>query len=90
MDGPKSFNELLRIVPRINSKTLSRTLKSLQKAGLVSREVVSTQPFAVRYSLTEMAADLKALLDSLRDWGEKWVLRGRVLSPEKDPVKSRR
>lgn len=72
--GPQSFNELLRAIPGINSKTLSRTLKSLQKAGLVNREVVSTQPFAVRYSLTEMAADLGPLLRYLRDWGERWLI----------------
>ncbi|MEM0382255.1 MAG: helix-turn-helix domain-containing protein [Nitrososphaerota archaeon] len=75
LDGPKSFNELLRTVPRINSKTLSRTLKSLQEAGLVSREIVSTHPFSVKYSLTEMAIDLRPLLDYLRYWGGKWVIR---------------
>jgi DNA-binding HxlR family transcriptional regulator len=75
LDGPKSFNELLRTVPGINSKTLSRTLKSLQQTGLVSREIVSTQPFTVRYSLTEIAMDLRPLLEYLRDWGEKWAIR---------------
>ncbi|MEM0444590.1 MAG: helix-turn-helix domain-containing protein [Nitrososphaerota archaeon] len=74
LDDTKSFNELLRAIRVINSKTLSRTLKSLQAAGLVRREVISVQPFAVRYSLTEMGIDLAPLLEYLRSWGEKWVI----------------
>lgn len=73
--GPQGFNELLRVIPGINSKTLARTLKSLQASGLVTREVVNTQPFAVKYSLTEMAHDLGPVLNHLRSWGEKWVMR---------------
>ncbi|MEM3041353.1 MAG: helix-turn-helix domain-containing protein [Nitrososphaerota archaeon] len=71
---PKGFNELLKTIPRINSKTLSRTLKSLQSRGLVTRNVVSLQPFAVTYSLTPMAEELEPILKGLRKWGLKWRL----------------
>jgi len=76
MDGPKGFNELLRAIPGMNSKTLSRTLKSLQSKGLVVREVVSVQPFAVRYRLTPMGEELVPVLNALRGWGEKWARPG--------------
>lgn len=74
--GPKGFNELLRLIPSLNSKTLSRTLKALQSRGLVKRNVVSLQPFAVTYSLTPMAEDLKPLLEGLRRWSVKWLSEG--------------
>jgi DNA-binding HxlR family transcriptional regulator len=76
VDGPKGFNELLRTIPGMNSKTLSRTLKSLVSKGLVVREVVSVQPFAVHYRLTPMGKELVPVLNALREWGEKWARPG--------------
>jgi Predicted transcriptional regulators len=81
MDGPKGFNELLRQIPGLNSKTLSRTLKSLQARGIVKREAVSLQPFAVRYSLTPAAKELKPVIEEMRRWGYKWAL------PHKPPTR---
>jgi len=74
MDGPMGFNELLRQIPMLNSKTLSRTLKSLQARGLVERQVVSLQPFAVRYSLTPAAGELKPVIEEMRRWGYKYAM----------------
>src|SRR5215472_9770609 len=54
LDGPQRFSELLRSNSRLNAKTLSATLKHLENAGIVQRNVVSTRPFVVVYSLTEM------------------------------------
>ncbi len=70
--GPKRFNELLR-VSGINSKTLSATLKFLEERGIVRREVLSTRPFTVEYSLTPSGQELKPVLDSLGNWGSKWL-----------------
>jgi len=69
LDGPKGFNELLKLIPGMNAKTLSRTLKRLQSNGLVERKIVSVQPFSVRYSLTPTAMELKPILEKLRNWG---------------------
>jgi DNA-binding HxlR family transcriptional regulator len=73
LDGPKGFNELLRTMPGLSAKTLSRTLKHLQMMGLVERRVVSTQPFMVEYSLTKMGMELKPVIDALRIWGSRWT-----------------
>src|SRR5208282_180580 len=77
--GPKRFNELLR-VSGINSKTLSATLKFLEERGIVRREVLSTRPFTVEYSLTPSGQELKPVLDSLGNWGSKWLpeFKGKV------------
>jgi DNA-binding HxlR family transcriptional regulator len=71
LDRPMRFNQLLRA--GLDSKTLSRALKSMETQGLVNRAVISTQPFSVEYSLTEKGRDLKPVIDSLRNWAERWV-----------------
>ena len=74
LSGPMRFSELLRSNPRLNAKTLSATLKFLEGAGVVQRNVISTRPFHVVYSLTEMGLDFAPAARELRSWGERWVL----------------
>ena len=66
--GPKGFNELLR-ASGINSKTLSATLKFLEQNGIVHREVISTAPFGVQYSLTASGLELQAGVRRTREVG---------------------
>lgn len=73
-DGSKGFNALLKEVKGLNSKTLSRVLKHLQGKGIIDRVVLSTQPFAVQYSLTEKGEALRPVMDTLRQWGNNWIL----------------
>lgn len=77
MEKPMGFNEMLRAANGMNSKTLSRVLKSLQVKGIVSRKVISTQPFSVEYSLTEKGRALQNIMRDLRIWGEQWILGTR-------------
>ncbi len=73
-EGPSGFNELLRRADGINSKTLSSTLRSLEEKEIVRREIQSTRPFRVRYSLTSKGKALNQALLELKEWGEEWVL----------------
>jgi DNA-binding HxlR family transcriptional regulator len=75
LDKPLRFNDLLRKgkPDDLNARTLSRTLKYLQRMGIVEREVVGTEPFSVVYSLTEKGQDLGDILSAYRRWGEKWT-----------------
>lgn len=77
LDGPQRFSEILRSNPRLNAKTLSATLKFLESQGVVARSVVSTRPFSVVYSLTEMGLGLAPAARELRQWGERWLLPRR-------------
>jgi DNA-binding HxlR family transcriptional regulator len=72
--GPKRFNELLRANPGLTSKTLTATLKSLEGAGLIAREVLAMRPVAVVYTLTDEGRSLEGLVAELRRWGERRVL----------------
>lgn len=78
LEGPQRFSEILRANSRLNAKTLSATLKFLENQGVVQRTVVSTRPFSVVYSLTEMGLGLAPAARELRAWGEKWLLPRRA------------
>lgn len=71
-NGPAGFNELMRITGNDNPKSLSRTLKDLEELGIIGRQVISTKPFRVAYSLLEKGRALGSALEELRKWGEAW------------------
>lgn len=73
MSKDMGFNELLRNAKGISSKTLSNNLKALSEKGIVRRDVVSTQPFSVSYSLTEKGKSLDKVLSLLGEWGTRWA-----------------
>ena len=73
-DHPMRFGELLHVGVGVEPKTLSRVLKYLESEGIVNRQVLSTRPVSVRYSLTEKGEQLRPVMDSLQSWGEKWIL----------------
>jgi DNA-binding HxlR family transcriptional regulator len=79
--GPQRFSELLRWHPKLNAKTLSATLKFLESTGVVQRHVVSTRPFSVVYSLTEMGIALGPAARELRVWGERWLSAPHPIAP---------
>ncbi len=80
-EGKQGFNELMKTIPDVNSKTLAATLKYLEEKNIISREVESTRPFRVKYSLTEKGISLGEAITDLKKWGEQWV-------GKKKPVKS--
>ncbi|WP_328330601.1 helix-turn-helix transcriptional regulator [Kribbella sp. NBC_00382] len=61
-DGPMRFNELRRRVEGVSQKMLAQSLQALERDGLVNREVQSTFPLKVEYSLTPTGEVLAAKL----------------------------
>ncbi len=68
---PVRFNEMRRYVGSAADKTLSQTLKELERDGLIHREMYPEIPPKVEYSLTERGHSLVQVLDQLCVWGEK-------------------
>lgn len=70
-EGSYRFNALRRRVEGVSEKMLSQTLQALERDGMVTREVVTTIPPRVEYSLTPLGAGvaerLRALADLLED-----------------------
>jgi DNA-binding HxlR family transcriptional regulator len=73
------FNELLEAATGVDPRSLSRVLKFLASEGIVWRDVLSTQPFAVQYSLTEKGKQLRPVVEALRVWGERWLTPREVV-----------
>ena len=68
---PVRFNELRRYLGSAADKTLSQTLKELERDGLIHREMYPEIPPKVEYSLTERGHSLVQVLDQLCVWGEE-------------------
>jgi len=70
-DQGMRFNQLRRAIEGISQKMLSQVLKSLERDGLIRRQVTPTVPVTVEYSLVPLGATLAEAVDPLRDWAEK-------------------
>ncbi len=63
------FNELRRCIGTITFKTLSTSLKELERDQLVHREEYPQIPPKVEYTLTDRGKSLIPILDCMCDWG---------------------
>ncbi|MCT4495916.1 helix-turn-helix transcriptional regulator [Bosea minatitlanensis] len=72
-DGTLRFNALRRRIENISQKMLSQTLKSLERDGLVRREVFATVPVTVEYSLTGLGRTLSQTVHQLTLWAEAHI-----------------
>lgn len=70
--GPRAmrYSELARQLAGVSQKMLTQTLRSLERDGLVSRDVEATVPVTVRYELTELGRSLHDLTRDLRRWAQ--------------------
>ncbi len=68
MPGPRRFSELRRAVEGISARMLTRTLRLLERDGLVERTVFDTVPPSVEYRITPLGADLARPLEALTQW----------------------
>ncbi|MCX5198065.1 helix-turn-helix transcriptional regulator [Streptomyces sp. NBC_00249] len=71
---PRRFGELRRLVPGVSEKVLAVQLRELEADGIVHREVYDEVPPRVEYSLTPLGQDLNTALESLGQWGTKYLL----------------
>lgn len=65
------YNELKRYIGTISHKTLSISLKELEKDQLINRKEYPQIPPKVEYSLSERGKSMMEILDQLCIWGEK-------------------
>jgi DNA-binding HxlR family transcriptional regulator len=70
----RGFNQLKKSVEGISSRMLSEKLKFLESEGVVERMVSDSRPVRVSYILTEKGKSLGEIVDSMRNWGNKWVV----------------
>lgn len=76
LDGEQRFNALLRAIPGISAKELTRNLRELESASLITRRVADE---AVHYALAPLGQSLLPVFRELGTFGS------RLLQPG-DPV----
>ncbi|MFJ9680326.1 winged helix-turn-helix transcriptional regulator [Streptomyces sp. NPDC101194] len=70
-ERPCRFNELRRAIPQVTQKSLTATLRRLERNGVIEREVVSTRPVAIRYRITPLGKTLRPPIDVLLAWASE-------------------
>ncbi len=66
--GPQRFGVLARTVEGISRNMLARSLRLLERDGLVTRTVHPTVPPTVEYALTDLGRSLVPPLNALAAW----------------------
>ena len=73
-DGHRRFSELERSLAGISPKTLSERLKRLEEVGVIDRVCYAEVPPRVEYSLTPKGAALLPVIESMREFGVRWLV----------------
>ncbi len=84
--SPLRFNQLMAKVPGISPRILTLQLRELEKDGVIIRDVISTSPKYVEYSLSEHGKALLPILDQLAEWGLQATACEDVLSFETESI----
>ena len=71
--GSTRFNELRRGVQRMSPALLSKRLKELEAAGIVTRSKVIGEPELFEYQLTKAGRELAPVIEGVGAWGHKWI-----------------
>ena len=69
--GTRRYSEVLYEVGEISKKTLTQTLRSLERDGLIARRVSPEVPARVEYSLTSLGWSITGPLMAMYEWAEE-------------------
>lgn len=75
-EGTMRFSALRDKVEGISHKMLTQNLRMLERNGLVDRKVHPTVPPRVEYTLTEPGQTLRATVDGMCHWTQRYL--GRI------------
>jgi DNA-binding HxlR family transcriptional regulator len=78
LEGTMRFNELMRRIPNVTQRMLTRQLRELEAAGLVRRTIYPVVPPRVEYELSDLGLSLEPVVRAMRDWGEIYCRKLRV------------
>jgi DNA-binding HxlR family transcriptional regulator len=67
-NGTRRYCEVFYEVGEISKKTLTQTLRSLERDGIIARRVYAEVPARVEYSLTPLGWSLTAPLMAMYEW----------------------
>jgi DNA-binding HxlR family transcriptional regulator len=67
-NGTRRYSEVFYEVGEISKKTLTQTLRGLERDGLIARRVYAEVPAKVEYSLTPLGWSLTGPLMAMYEW----------------------
>jgi DNA-binding HxlR family transcriptional regulator len=74
-DQPMRFSRVMEKVEGISQKSLTKTLRGLERDGLVTREVFAEVPPRVEYAITALGSEMLDSIAPLWLWVAKSVQR---------------
>jgi len=66
------FNELQKSLEGISQKVLTESLRSMERDGIIKREVFPEVPPHVEYSLSEIGESMRPIIQAMEEWGMKY------------------
>jgi DNA-binding HxlR family transcriptional regulator len=67
-DGPRRFNDIKRNTGGISQQMLTRTLRGLERDGMVTRTIYPTSPPQVEYRMTELGRSMSEPVLAFGRW----------------------
>ncbi len=74
-EGTLRFSALQRAIGDVSQKMLTKTLRELERDGLVFRKVYPAVPPRVEYRLTPLGRSLGAAVCGIWQWAERSMVR---------------
>jgi DNA-binding HxlR family transcriptional regulator len=74
-NGTRRYSEVFYEVGEISKKTLTQTLRALERDGLIARHVYAEVPARVEYSLTPLGWSLTGTLMAMYEWAAEHLQR---------------
>lgn len=72
-NGPARFNELRRVMAGVSQRMLTRSLRGLEREGLVKRTVTNSAPPRVDYELTSLGRSIYKPVMELCMWAHRHI-----------------
>ncbi|MDD4151346.1 MAG: helix-turn-helix domain-containing protein [Candidatus Gracilibacteria bacterium] len=71
-EGAVTFTDIKKYLGGINAKIISERLTELEEGEFIRREIISTKPIKIRYTLTEKGISLSKEIENIDKWMQKW------------------
>jgi len=71
--APLRFTRVMEQVEGVSQKSLTKTLRSLERDGLVTRQVFAEVPPRVEYGITSLGLELLSHVEPLWNWVAKSI-----------------
>lgn len=73
LERSRRFTDLLEVIDGVSDRMLTKRLRELEDAGIVSRHRYREVPPRVEYALTDAGQALHPIIEAMEDWSSNWA-----------------